>query len=89
MVFWMEDSGSHLGIWNPRCQFFSPSEMTDALNRMNELRKLDGVQFVGFVSQDANSVGKPGVDTIADGKTPDGHPYEWTKQHRAGASRKR
>lgn len=85
MVFWMEDSGSHLGIWNPRCQFFNPHQMSDALSRMNELRKLYSVQFVGFVSQNANSVGSSGVDTIADGKTPDGHPYEWTKQHRAGA----
>jgi hypothetical protein len=89
MVFWMEDDGWNIGVWYPKCEFFEPQQMTEALNRMSELRKREDVEFVGFVSQDANSVGKPGVDTIADGKTPDGHPYEWTKQHRAGATRKR
>jgi hypothetical protein len=54
--------------------------MTAALNRMAELRKDSENEFVGFVSQDANSVGKPGVDSIVDGKTPDGHPYTWMKR---------
>ncbi len=89
MVYWMEDSGSHLGISHAQFEFFKPSEMTEALNFMNDLRKREDVEFVTFVGPDPNRVGKPGVDSIADGKTPDGHKYEWSKQHRAGASRKR
>jgi hypothetical protein len=87
MVYWMEDSGSHLGSAYPKFEFFKPSEMTDALNFMNDLRKREDVEFVTFVCQNADSVGKPGVDTVADGKTPDGHKYEWSKQHRGGPGR--
>lgn len=89
MVYWMEDTESHLGISHPQFEFFKSNEMTEALNFMNGLRKRDDVEFVTFVSQNADSVGKPGVDTIANGMTPDGHKYEWSKQHRAGATRKR
>jgi hypothetical protein len=80
MVFWMEDTGSHMGVWEPKCQFFSPLQMSDALNRMNDLRKREDVEFVGFVSQDANSVGLPGVTSIESGKTPDGYDYDWKKR---------
>lgn len=82
MVFWAEDGD----VWN---EFFEPTEMSQALTFMADLRKIDGVEFVTLASQNSDSVGKPGVDTVADGKTPDGHPYEWSKQHRAGATRKR
>jgi hypothetical protein len=33
-------------------------------------------------------VGKPGVDAVVDGKTPDGHDYEWSKAGRAGKPRR-
>lgn len=89
MVYWMEDCGSHLGASHPRFKFFKPSEMTEALNFMNDLRKLEGVEFVTFVCQDCNSVGKAGVDSIENGMTPTGHKYEWSKQRRAGAIKKR
>ena len=80
MVYWMEDTGSHLGMSRPQFLFFEPHEMTLALDFMKELREQPGNEFVGFVSQDANSVGKPGVDTVANGKTPDGHTYDWKKR---------
>lgn len=72
MVFWFNNG--------PHCEFFLPQEMNPALDRMAELRKIAGNEFVGFVSQDANRVGKDGVDSIVDGKTPDGHPYTWMKR---------
>lgn len=81
MVFWFNAG--------PDCEFFEPSQMTEALARMAELRKIEGNQFVGFVSQDANRVGKDGVDSIVDGKTPDGQPYEWSKAGRAGKTRRK
>ena len=80
MVFWFNAG--------PECEYFEPSQMTEALARMADLRKDPTNQFVGFVSQDENRVGKDGVDAVTDGKTPDGHPYEWSKAHRAGRSRR-
>jgi hypothetical protein len=41
-----------------------------------------------MVAEDPSQVGKPGVDAVVDGKTPDGHDYEWSKAGRAGKSRK-
>ena len=47
-----------------------------------------GHSFVTMVAEDPSHVGKPGVDAVVDGKTPDGHDYEWSKAGRAGKSRK-
>jgi len=80
MVFWFRQG--------PECEYFEPSQMTEALALMNELRKDPSNEFVTFASQDPNSVGKPGVDSIENGKTPDGHPYEWSKAGRAGKMRR-
>lgn len=46
-----------------------------------------GNTFVTMASEDQNCVGKPGVDAVVDGKTPDGHDYDWSKAGRAGRSR--
>ena len=35
------------------------------------------MSFVTMVSEDPNSVGKPGVDSVIDGVLPDGNIYEW------------
>ena len=42
------------------------------------IRSPDGMEFVGMF----------GADTVADGKTPDGHAYEWNKQFRVGRRKK-
>jgi hypothetical protein len=42
------------------------------------IRGSDGTEFVGMF----------GVDTVADGKTPDGHAYDWNKQSRMGRRKK-
>lgn len=47
-----------------------------------------GHRFVTMVSENIQHVGKPGVDTIVDGKTPDGHDYDWSKAGRAGKPRR-
>jgi hypothetical protein len=72
MVFWFNAG--------PQCEFFLPEEMSLALSRMNDIRKDSSNEFVTFASQDVNRVGKDGVDSIVDGKTPDGHPYTWMKR---------
>ena len=52
------------------------SELTEALRASKELRDM-GRRFVTMVSEDPNCVGKAGVDSIENGKTPDGHAYDW------------
>jgi hypothetical protein len=47
-----------------------------------------GYVFVTMVAEDPQQVGKPGVDAVVNGKTPDGHDYEWSKTGRAGKPRK-
>ena len=71
----------------PHSEEFSEKCLVKALDRMKDLRET-GNRFVTMVSEMANSVGKPGVDSVKDGKTPDGHDYEWSKSHRAGAPKK-
>lgn len=61
--------------------------LNDALASTERLRK-SGNRFVTMVSENPEHVGKPGVATVSDGKTPDGSDYTWSKQHRAGKSRK-
>lgn len=63
------------------------SSLTQALALVKEKRSA-GYSFVTMVAEDPNHVGKPGVDAVVDGKTPDGQAYEWSKAGRAGAPRK-
>jgi len=41
-----------------------------------------GRSHVCISSELGDSIGKPGVTSIKDGKTPDGHIYEWSKKQR-------
>ena len=61
--------------------------LTDALRTVKEKRDA-GHAFVTMVAEDPNQVGKPGVDAVAEGKTPDGHVYDWSKADRAGKPRR-
>lgn len=38
--------------------------------------------FVTMVSENPNCVGKQGVDSVIDGKLPDGNNYEWMKRRK-------
>lgn len=45
-----------------------------------------GHKLVTMVADNENLVGKQGVDSVKDGKLPDGNQYDWTKQNRVGAA---
>jgi hypothetical protein len=78
IVYWIGvPNGS--GIRDSYHRHFEMSEMTDALKFMETLRETDELWYVGMVSQNPNSVGKPGVSD----KLPDD--YSWSKQHRSDA----
>lgn len=64
------------------------SQLTTALSTAEALRRR-GFMFVTMVSENPNSVGKSGVDTVAGGKLPDGGAYDWNKNSRIGATKKR
>jgi hypothetical protein len=61
--------------------------LTNALELVKEKRNA-GYSFVTMVAEDPNQVGKPGVDAVVNGKTPDGQAYEWSKAGRAGTPRR-
>ena len=51
-------------------------EMVDALTQANHLRTV-GRAYVAMVSENPNQVGAMGVDSIKDGKLPNGDTYTW------------
>lgn len=55
--------------------------MTEALSLVESLR-IKGYRFVTMVSENPNSVGRPGVDEIVNGVLPDGNAYEWKKRRK-------
>lgn len=63
------------------------AQLTQALDIV-KARRDAGYTFVTMVAEDPQHIGKPGVDAVVDGKTPDGQDYEWSKAGRAGKSRK-
>lgn len=65
----------------PSCHTFADDEFILALRHCEFLRK-KGMTHVVMSTELGDQVGKPGVDAVVDGKTPDGHDYEWSKQHR-------
>jgi hypothetical protein len=54
-------------------------DMATALSATEFHRSL-GRTFVTMVSENPNSIGKPGVDSVVDGKLPDGLDYTWMKR---------
>lgn len=68
----------------PRFEHFGDNELSDALRSCEHLRKLrrEGHPYsmICMASEDANQVGQLGVDSIVEGKTPDGHTYDWKKR---------
>lgn len=70
----------HLSLdGQPGCAKFTDLELTAALAEAERLRKL-GYTHVSISSEMSNCVTKPGVDSIVDGRTPDGHEYGWKKR---------
>lgn len=80
LVYYMNpDSGSQYSF--PSAEHFSDDQLLPALARCEVLRTL-GRSHVCISSELGDSIGKPGVTSIKDGKTPDGHTYEWSKKQR-------
>lgn len=71
-VYWTEDSLARSS------QFI---DMNEALKCVKVCRD-NGYTFVTMVSENPNCVGKPGVDSVVDGKLPDGSNYEWKKRRK-------
>ncbi len=58
---------------------FEANEMSDALAFSQKVRNM-GASFVVMASENANQVGKMGVDAVVDGKLPSGEDYTWKKR---------
>lgn len=81
-VYWMYDS-----IRPNALQF---TDMNDALSFMEAKRKSSAEEKISAItmcSESTNMVGKMGVDSVVNGKTPDGHVYDWNKYSRVGMGR--
>ena len=75
-------------VWLPQCKAFTDAQMSEALALCQQLRKDERHAHVTISSELRDMVGPVGVAAVEDGKTPDGHDYQWSKAGRAGASRK-
>lgn len=82
VVFWMEAPGV------PACREFGDAEMTASHEHMQTLRR-QGKRYVAMASENPDSVGQAGVDSVEGGRLPDGHVYDFDKRHRgAGPTKK-
>lgn len=88
-VYWLEEEldGNLEPAMVPRVKMFNEDELLTVLKFAETLRDT-GALHVSISTQLSDNVGKPGVNSVQDGKTPDGHDYEWSKQHRGAAPRK-
>ncbi len=87
VVFWIDecetDSLAPSIYWESRFKVFDDSALGEALAFAEKTRKC-GHRHVTISTELSGCVGKSGVSSVQDGKTPDGHEYEWSKQHRGG-----
>ena len=87
VVFWLheyiEDGAMQLKAADPCFKKFKDIELSAALVFAEQQRKA-GHSHVTISSELSNHVGKAGVTSVEEGKTPDGEDYEWSKQHRGG-----
>jgi hypothetical protein len=75
-IYWTDTTGQ------PQAQ--DETNLSVALKVVEEKRQ-SGMTFVTMVADNPNHVGKPGVASVENGKTPDGNDYDWSKAGRAGA----
>jgi hypothetical protein len=78
-IYWTDDTHQSHGE--------EATELTQALRITKEKRDA-GYHFVTIASENTQHVGKQGVDSVVDGKTPDGQDYDWSKASRAGKPRR-
>lgn len=85
VVFWIEhrETDSLAPGIEVTAEFreFTDDQMMEAL-KFAETQRKAGYRHVTMSSELATNVGKPGVDSVEHGVTPDGEAYEWSKQHR-------
>lgn len=74
--------------WQPECLHYDDKQMSEALKQCQLLRADLSNAHVTISSELRDMVGPVGVNAVEDGRTPDGHAYEWSKAGRAGKSRK-
>ena len=67
-------------------QAYDEDTLDAALATAEGLRRNIRNRFVTMVSEDPNSIGKPGVDSIKDGVLPDGSEYTDRKSTRLNSS---
>jgi hypothetical protein len=72
-VFWVHEGQPFGKI------FDGEDALGHAMAHANYMRR-HGRQHVTISTENANQVGQNGVDSIVDGKTPDGERYDWTKR---------
>ena len=71
----------------PGAEYFGSKDLTKVLASAEAHRKAGHIH-VCISSELDEHVGGFGVNTVADGKTPDGEIYDWSKADRAGKTRK-
>lgn len=64
-----------------RCYNWDEDTLTAALSVSERFRTL-GMRFVTMVSENPDCVTKPGVDSIVNGRCPDGTEYTWKKRRK-------
>jgi hypothetical protein len=61
---------------------YDEESLSEALKLAEGLRRNTRNSFVVMASHDINCVSKEGVDSVIDGKLPDGNNYEWMKRRK-------
>jgi hypothetical protein len=70
-VYWTDSDGSPKSM--------DHEKLNDAL-LFSQLMRTCNARFVTMVSENPDSVGKPGVDSVENGMCPDGVEYTWRKR---------
>jgi hypothetical protein len=61
---------------------YNEDSLSEALKIAEGLRRNQRNSFVVMTSENPNCVGKQGVDSVVEGKLPDGNDYEWKKRRK-------
>lgn len=82
IIFWIEDTSTPTfpNFSEPKCRRFSDIQLTEALAFANAKRKEPTASYVVISSQSSDRVGQSGVDSVEDGRLPNGDDYDWKKR---------
>lgn len=76
VVFWIEQTPDGEQSRHQDCG----DDLNLALRVAEDQRKRADVHHVSICAESPNQVGRAGVDTVTDGKLPDGSDYTWKKR---------